>query len=172
MPTLPLHPFIVHIPLGLAFVIPLVAAALFVAHRRGRLPRSAFAVLVGLQVVMLAAGGAALWAGERDAKRVERVVPEGLIDAHEERAETFLVAAGVVLAGSVALLAVPAGAVTAIAGAVLAGTLAVAALAAWTGKAGGELVYRHGAASAFLPANVPAPAGAPASAAYHAGGDD
>ena len=103
MSTLPLHPAIVHVPLGLAFVIPLVAIALAVAYARGRLPRSAFAILLGLQVVLVAGGGIALKLGERDEKLAERVVPERLIEEHEERAELFLGAAAVVLAGMIAV---------------------------------------------------------------------
>jgi len=165
MPTLPLHPAIVHIPLGLAFVLPLVAAGLLAGHASRRLPRAALATLVGLQAALVVAGGAAMRLGERDAASVERVVPERLVDAHEERAEAFLAAAGLVLAGSVALLVVPATAVTAVGWAVLAGTIAVAALAVRTGEAGGALVYRHGAAAAYLAPRLAAPAGAAVPAA-------
>ncbi len=151
MSTLPLHPALVHVPLGLAFVIPLVALGLTVALWRGRLPRAAFAVLVGLQAILVGAGVVAMQLGERDEDRVERVVPERLIEAHEERAELFVWAAGAVLAGAGAVLVVPASAATAVAAVVTAATLAVATLGHAAGKAGGELVYRHGAATAFLP---------------------
>ncbi len=81
---------------------------------------------------------------------------ERLIEAHEERAEAFVWAGAVVLAGAAALLVVPASAVPGIAAAVVAGTLVVAGLGLWTGEAGGALVYTHGAAAAWAPAPVPA----------------
>lgn len=172
MTTLPLHPSIVHVPLGLAFVVPLVAIGLTVALWRRALPRSAFVVLIGLQAVLVGGGVVAMKLGERDEKRVERVVPEKLIEAHEEQAEAFVWAGALVLAGAVAVLIVPAGAATGVAAAVAAGTLAVAALGALAGHAGGELVYRHGAASAYLPGGAPGAAGAPLSAKEEARDDD
>lgn len=174
MTTLPLHPAFVHVPLGLAFVLPIVAAGLALALWRRKLPRSAFGVLIALQMILVGAGLLAMQLGERDEERVERVVPERLIDAHEERGEAFVWAAGAVLAGAVAVLVVPAGAAAGVAAAVAAGTLAVAALGAVAGEAGGELVYRHGAAAAFLPGAAPGTPGAAdgVPAAHRDRGDD
>lgn len=158
MSTLPLHPAIVHVPLGLAVVLPLVAAGLALALWRGALPRRTFAVVVVLQALLVGGGAVAMQLGERDEKQAETVISEKLIEAHEERAEVFVWAAGAVLAVSAAVLVVPAAAATALAAVTVAGTLAVAALAVSTGQAGGELVYRHGAASAYLPRGGPAEA--------------
>ena len=149
MTTLPLHPAIVHLPLGLAFVVPLLAIGLLVAHRRRALPRAAFGVLVGAQALLVAGGVVSMKLGERDEKRVERVVGEAAIESHEERAEAFVWTAGVVLAGTVAILVVPAGAVAVTASVVAAATLAVAGLAVAVGEAGGKIVYQHGGAAAF-----------------------
>jgi uncharacterized membrane protein len=153
MSNLPLHPAIVHVPLGLAFVIPLVAIAIAVAVRAGRLQRGAFGVVLGLQILLVGGGLVAMKLGERDEHRVEAVVSERLIEAHEERAEAFLWVAGVVLAGAAALLVVPGRTVGVVSAVVAAGTLAVAALAVRTGEAGGELVYVQGAAAAWAPAS-------------------
>jgi hypothetical protein len=149
MATLPLHPSVVHVPLGLAFVLPLLAGGLAVGWWRRAVPRSAFALLVALQALLVAGALVAAQLGERDEKRVEPLVGKGAIEAHESRAEAFVWAGGVVLAGAIAVLVVPAGAVTAVAGAVAAGTLAVAALGVAVGEAGGELVYRRGGAAAY-----------------------
>jgi uncharacterized membrane protein len=155
MTTLPLHPALVHVPIGLAFVLPVVAVGLTLALWRRKLPRAAFGVLVGLQAILVGAGIVAMQLGERDEHQVKRVVPERFIEAHEERAEVFVWAAGAVLAGAVAVLVVPASAATGVAAMVAAGTLAVAALGGVAGQAGGELVYRHNAATAFLPGAAP-----------------
>jgi hypothetical protein len=164
MPTLPLHPAIVHLPLGLALVLPLLAVAVGLAVWRGRLPRGAFAVLFGLQLVLVGTGALSMKLGERDGDRVEKVIPERLIEAHEERAEAFLLAAVVVLVGAGALLVLPARALAGASAAVALGTLVVAGLGIRTGEAGGALVYQHGAASAFLPGAGPASGVVPASA--------
>lgn len=149
MPNLPLHPAIVHLPLGVAFVVPFVAAALAWAVWRGRLPRASFALLTALQAIVVAGGLVAVQLGERDAKRVEPLIGEAAVEVHEERAELFLWAAGAVLVGAAALLVVPKGRAPAAAAVVTAGAAAVALLGARAGEAGGELVYRHGAAAAF-----------------------
>ncbi len=171
MPTLPLHPAIVHLPLGLALAIPLVALALAIAHLRGRVPRIALGVLVGLQALLVASGVVAMQLGERDERQVERVVAERVIEAHEERAEIFVWAAGAVLALSAALLLVPARLALGLSAAVAAGTIGVAALGVRTGSAGGEIVYAHGGASAFGPSPA-GPGGAVAPVSARASRDD
>lgn len=157
MPTLPLHPAIVHLPLGLAFVLPFLAAALAVAVWRQRLPRAAFAVVVGLQALLVAGGVVAMQLGEREEDRVEVVAGKAVIHAHEERAEVFVWTAAGVLAASVALLFVPPAYVAALSVLVVLGTAGVAVLGALTGHAGGQIVYAHGGAAAFGP-GAPAPA--------------
>ncbi len=154
MSGLPLHPAFVHLPIGLAFAVPILAAGIALAHWRGRLPRAAFAVVIGLQALLVASGVIAIELGERDEDRVKRAVAERFIHEHEERAETFVWAAAAVLAVSLALLFVPARAVGPVAGAAVAGAITVAALAAFTGEAGGEIVYRQGGAAAWA---APAP---------------
>ena len=145
----PLHPAVVHLPLGLAFAIPLVAIGIAIAHRRSRLPRAALVVLVGLQALLVGSGFVAMQLGEREEDAVEKVVAKTVIHEHEDRAEVFVWAAAAVLVGAAATLVVPSGAVGAVAGVVAAGTIAVAALGALTGHAGGQIVYAHGGAAAF-----------------------
>jgi hypothetical protein len=157
MPTVPLHPALVHVPLGLAAVLPLVAAGLAVALWRGLLARRAWIVLVALQALLVAGGAMALASGDREEDRVERVVGKAAVHRHEEAAEAFLWTAAAVLAAAAAVLVLPARAASAGAFAVVAGTLLVGALALRAGKAGGELVYLHGAAAAYGAAPGPAP---------------
>lgn len=147
----PLHPALVHLPLGLALATPILAAGIALAAWRGLLPRRAWVAAVALQALLVAGGVAALVTGEREGERVEKVVGEEPVEAHEERAEAFLWTAGAVLAAAAAALVVPARAAAPLAALSLAGMVAVAALAIRTGKAGGDLVYRHGAARAYAP---------------------
>lgn len=166
MTDLPLHPAIVHVPLGLAFVMPLVAIGVWLAVRRGRLPRSAFAVVAALQLVVAGAGFAAMAAGDREAKRVASVVGKDVVETHEDRAEAFVWTAAAVAAVSIALLFVPDRFVTAGAALTAAGTLAVVALAYATGEAGGEIVYRRGGAAVYAN-GAPPPAAARGAQARH-----
>ncbi|HET9753918.1 MAG TPA: DUF2231 domain-containing protein, partial [Myxococcales bacterium] len=160
----PLHPALVHIPLGLAVVLPLVALGVTVALARNWLAPRSFAVVVLLQALLLGAGFAALKTGQDEEDRVERVVPERALHAHEEAAERFLVGAGISLAiGAAGLFFLRRErALRWIAAGATAATVAVAALAVGAGKPGGELVYVHGAAGAYAGGAASAADGAPA----------
>ncbi len=161
MNGLPLHPAVVHVPLGLAFVIPIVALGLAWAIWREKVPARVFAIVVLLQVVVVGAGLVAMRLGEADEERVENVVPERAIHEHEEAAELFLIASGVTLALGAGALALsqrrPGLARGLMTTTALAGVLA-AGLGLRAGHAGGELVYQHQAARALAPA-TPALAG-------------
>ena len=148
METWLFHPKVVHVPIALGVLMPLVAAGLTLAWWRGWLPRRAFAVALALQAALFASGLVALRSGEADEDRVERVVPEAAIEAHEEAAEVFVTAGGVVLALMALALVLGARGLPVAAVATL-GTVIVLGLGYRTGDAGGSLVYRHGAAQAY-----------------------
>jgi len=147
----PLHPAVVHLPIGLAIVLPILALLLLGSIRRGLLAERTWIVVVLLQALLAGSAWLALETGEDQEERVERVVAERHIEAHEEAAERFAWIAGL------GILAVGAGMLPERAGLVgrIVGTLAtVGALAAAVsaGHSGGELVYEHGAASAYVEA--------------------
>jgi uncharacterized SAM-binding protein YcdF (DUF218 family) len=150
MDSILFHPKIVHLPIALGVLMPLVAGGLLLAWWRQWLPARAFALAVALQAVLVGSSVAALQSGEAEEEKVERVVSEARIEAHEEAAEAFTWAAGVVL--GVMLLGFAASRTKAglpVALAATVGTVVVFGLGYRTGEAGGELVYRHGAASAY-----------------------
>ena len=147
----PLHPLFVHLPLALAVLQPLLAAGLAFALWRSWLPLRTWWLVVAGQVLLTGSGLLALRTGEADEEAVERVVAEASIERHEDAAKGFVAASGVALA--IALLPLllrqrprlvhAAAVATPIAG------LGVLGLAWRTGAAGGDLVYRDGAAAAF-----------------------
>jgi uncharacterized membrane protein len=144
----PLHPAIVHFPIVLATLAPLVAAAAFWAIHSERLPRRAWIGVIVLQIVLVGSAWVATETGEHEEDRAEAVVAERHIEEHEEAAERFLALAALVLPLAAAgLLAGPVGTINQ----ALTVALCLAALAAVTatGRSGGELVYRHGAAAAY-----------------------
>lgn len=147
----PLHPAIVHFPVVLAVLVPLFAVAAAWAIRSGRMPRRLWAGVAVAQLLLIASAWVALETGQDQEETVERVVAERHIEAHEEAAERFLWLAGgatvVVLAG---LLAGPRGEIAR--WAACAATAAALAAVVPVGHSGGELVYRHGAASAYASA--------------------
>ena len=150
MEALFFHPKLVHVPMALSVLMPLVAGGLLLAWWRNWLPQRGWFIAIVLQAVLLGSGILALQSGEAEEDRVERVVAERYIEAHEEAAEVFVWASGGVLA--LMLLAGALGSnrtgLPTAAGAAL-GTLLVLWLGYRTGQAGGSLVYQHGAAQAY-----------------------
>ena len=153
MDALFFHPKLVHVPMALALLMPLVAGGLVLAWWRKWLPGRAWAVAVGLQAILLGSGVLAMRSGEAEEDRVKAVVAERFIEQHEEAAEVFVWASGGVLAVMVlaAALAARRWGLPLAAAATL-GTLAVLALGYRTGQAGGSLVYEHGAGRVYTDA--------------------
>lgn len=145
----PIHPAVVHFPIVLCTLLPLVAISLLWAIRSGRLERSAWLGVVSLQALLVVFSWVAVETGKREEERVEKIVTERHIEEHEESGERLLLWAGLVLPIAAAgLLPGGAGATARALGVVA--LLGVLGPAVTTERSGGELVYRHGAAMAYL----------------------
>lgn len=159
MSNLPLHPAVVHLPLGIALAVPLVALASTIALWRGRVPRATWGVVVLLQALVLGGGLLALRTGEADEERVERIVAHDLIEAHEDAGKRFVLAAGAVFVLALGGLVIRREGVTRwLAAGTTVGALVVAGLGLNVGRMGGEMVYVHGAAGAFADPGAAPPA--------------
>ncbi len=144
----PLHPAVVHFPIVLMFLLPISALIAAWAIRRGSSARNTWAVPVGIAAALTLSAWASLQTGQEAGEAVETRVPEQIVEGHEEGAELFLALSGVVfvvtaagLAGGAAAKVMRPAAVVASAALVFAGYR--------VGHSGGELVYKHGAASAI-----------------------
>ena len=144
----PLHPAVVHLPIALAVLMPLIAIACLIAIAKDLVPARAWWAVALLQILLAGSAWLAVETGEADEERVEKVVEEHYIHEHHDAAEWFLAlaGAGAVLMGA-GLLPDRRGRVGRMVGALA--SLVVLATAVRTGHLGGELVYRHGAASAY-----------------------
>ena len=152
----PLHPAVVHFPIVLAVIAPLAAAGALWSIARGGSVRRAWGIATIVLAALTGSAWVALQTGEGQEEAVEQVVPERPLESHEEAAKLFLLsAAGVLVIAAAGLLRGPAGRVAR--GTAAAGTVALVALGWNVGRSGGELVYRHGAASVYASAQ---PAGA------------
>ncbi len=131
--------------------MPLIAGGVIFAYLRGWLDRRAWVIVLLLQGAMCGTGLAAMYTGEAEEERVEQVVPERYVEAHEEAAELFLWASAIVLALMTVPLLLSEGELR---NAVLifscVGSVVPLALGYRAGEAGGRLVYEHGAASAYV----------------------
>lgn len=152
---LPLHPKIVHLPIALAVLMPLLTGGVLLAIWRDWLPQRAWSLVFAGQLLLVGSGMLAMRSGEADEERVERVVPEAAIGAHEAAAERFVWGGGVLLGLMLLPLVVRRPrARLAVGAATFADTLVVLGLGYQVGQKGGELVYGHNAGAAFAGATA------------------
>jgi uncharacterized membrane protein len=146
----PLHPAVVHFPIVFTFLLPLAAGFAIWRIRRGAQVLRAWPLTVVLAAALSISAWVAVETGERDEDGAERIVGDAPMHGHEEAAERFLLLSGGLLAvAGAGLLRGRVGALTRLAAAV--GAVGMVAVGAQVGHSGGELVYRHGAASAHVP---------------------
>lgn len=144
----PLHPAIVHYPIVLATLLPLAAIVALILIARGSNARKTWTVIVVLSALLAVASFVALRTGEAEEEAVEEVVAEDPLHEHEEAGERMLVFSGVgVLLMAIGLANGKLGRAGRWIG--TAGSVVLLVAAYQAGKLGGELVYEHGAASAY-----------------------
>ncbi len=138
--SLPLHPAIVHLPIGGALLGLPLAIAILVMVVRGA-PRRTW--LLAALVQTLSFGGAllALNTGEEMEERVEDEVPEAKIEAHEGHAQRFAAGLGLSAALMLAAAFAPSKLARAADGAAIAAAGVALGLALPTGHSGGEMVF-------------------------------
>src|SRR5262245_23042680 len=85
----PLHPAVVHLPIALAVIVPLIAIGGLAAIRIGSLPQRAWLAAVLLQALLAGSAWLAVHTGGDQYDRVKEVVAEEHIDEHAESAEWF-----------------------------------------------------------------------------------
>lgn len=145
----PLHPSIVHIPIVLSFVMPVLVLAFAWMIKTNKMSPKGWLILVGLQLAVVVSGYVSLETGETEEHAVEKVVNKDYIHEHEEAGEIFVGSAVLSLVLSIGVffirkeLQFPIKLGIAVIG-IISGFLAWRA-----GQLGGELVYKHGAASAY-----------------------
>ena len=168
----PLHPALVHFPIVLMSLLPLVALGALWALRRGVAPMRAWMVPVALAGALSLSAWTAVETGEDQGDKAEKVVGEAPVETHEEAGERFLLFSGIVFVLSAAGLVRG----TAGRGARIVATAATFGLfvaGVQVGHSGGTLVYGNGASSGVsqLAPGSGAPGGA-ATAEQGKGDDD
>jgi uncharacterized membrane protein len=145
----PIHPVIVHFPVVFVVLLPMFALVSLWAIRRGSRPSRAWLASVAMAAALAGSAWLALETGEAQEDRVEAVVSERALHDHEEAAERFLALSAVLLLVTGAgLIPGRVGGVSRIAATV--GALGLVVAGVQVGASGGDLVYEHGAANAYV----------------------
>lgn len=149
--TLPIHPKVVHIPIALCVVMPLIVLVTLVGVMRGWFSPSVWALVALLAAIQCGGAIAALRSGHTAEHEIEGYASDEAIHRHEEAGERFTYASGglVVLLAAAWALRHRREVALGLAGAALLGTLGTAYLGYRVGDAGGRLVYISGAADAY-----------------------
>jgi len=145
----PLHPIIVHFPIALTFILPILILVFAFMIKTKKMSHLAWLVIIGLQVATTASGYIALETGEDEEHVVEKVLDKKLIQAHEESAEIFVGFTVLALVLSIGIYFLRSELQFFSQLVICLVTLVSCYFAYATGHLGGELVYRHGAAQAY-----------------------
>lgn len=146
----PLHPMIVHFPVAFTFIFPILVIVFAYMIKINKMTPKGWLVIVGLQLAVVITGYVSLETGETEEHTVEKVVSKDLIHDHEEAAEIFVGSTVLALVLSIGVFFIrkefqfPIKIGIAVIG------LVSCYLGYKTGTLGGELVYKHGAASAYV----------------------
>jgi uncharacterized membrane protein len=152
----PLHPIVVHFPIVLVVLLPAFALGALLVIRRGGAARPVWAIPLAVAAALTLSAWVAIQTGEREEDRVESIVGEAALHTHEEAAERFLVLSGVLLlVAGVGLVGGTVG--TAARLITTAGSFGLVLAGIQVGGSGGDLVYRHGAASAYVQGSTAEP---------------
>lgn len=150
MNELPLHPRLVHLPLGLGVALPLAAGAVGMLEARGTVSMESWWVVTGLQALLVGSTIGALRSGELARTKVKPLLPDGVLCRHRKASRVFFLTSLLTLAAMVAsaFLVGKARTVGVLTSVVLGGLGLL--LGARAGRTGGELVFTHGAAQAYV----------------------
>ena len=148
----PLHPKLVHIPLALAVLLPLLNVALLLAWWKKWFPRKTWLISACLHAIMTLSAFVAMQTGESNEHQAEKVVAKHEIHEHEEAAELFLFSTvGALILALIAAIAEKEQVALKMALGTTALSLLCTVLAIEAGEHGGKLVYKYGAGRAFSP---------------------
>lgn len=146
---IPFHPVVVHFPIALSFVLPILILVFAYMIKAKKMSHQAWLVIIGLQIFTTVSGYVALETGEDEEHQVQKVVDKKIIHEHEENAEIFVGSTVVALVLSVAVFFLKQELQFAVKIVICLVSMLSAYLAYNTGHSGGLLVYRHGAAGAY-----------------------
>lgn len=148
----PFHPALVHVPIGAAMFVPLLAAILILSIHKGWVSPKAWWIVVIASLVALVGGIMSYNTGEFAKDMVVGVVPDEPVEHHERLAQYFMffIDGTLVLSLLAAFIKAPkAKAIFRVLTFLV--SLGMLGMSAVAGHAGGKLLYLHYAGDAYGP---------------------
>jgi uncharacterized membrane protein len=154
----PLHPALVHFPIVLALLLPVVALTALWAIRRGIAARRAWLAPLAVVAGLALSAWISVETGEQDEERAEKVVGEQTLERHEDAAHLFLgLSVGLLALTAAGLVGGPFGRTAR--GLGVAASLGLIAAGFQVGHTGGRIVYGNGVTGAAGMSQLPATVG-------------
>lgn len=145
---LPLHPIVVHFPIVLGSLLPVLAILLWWAIKKWQWTPKVWALVSAVALVYTLSAVTAVQLGEEDEEKVEKVISEEVIEEHEEAGELIPWLAGTLFLVSLGGFTVRYSKRAHLAMIALSLVAVIPLINA--GHTGGELVYKYGASIAHL----------------------
>jgi uncharacterized membrane protein len=146
----PLHPMLVHLPLALTFVLPFLIVIFAFLIKMNKMTPKGWLIIIGLQLTVVLTGYISLETGKNEEQAVSKVLDRKLIHAHEEAAKIFVGSTVLALVLSIGVYFISKEYCLPVRMIIALVTLTSCFLAYRTALQGGELVYVHGAANAYI----------------------
>lgn len=137
----PLHPAVVHIPIGLAVVMPLMSFIVAFGIRKGWFRVRTWTLILLLQLILVSSAFVAVETGEQQEDSTPLAVAQEKIDVHEDYGHWMLIAAAITFLLMFAGLHPKRRVAEKLQWLSIAASLVVLFLAFQTGHSGGQLVY-------------------------------
>lgn len=130
--------------------MPILVIVFAIFIKLNKMQPQTWLIIIGLQLAVVATGYIALESGEAEEDKVEKIVGKKIIHEHEEAAEVFVGSTVIALVLSIAVFFIRKDIGFFIKLGIAGLGIISCYLAYRTGHIGGEIVYGHGAARAYL----------------------
>ncbi len=144
------HPMLVHLPISAVILLPLLLLFAFYLEKKDKNIPQIWYIVSGLLVMSAVSASLAVLTGGIGEEIVEKAVPKSIVEQHEEWGEIFAILIYLTAFLSIVHLFVkdPLRKIARIGLLVL--SFLLLGVGAQTGRLGGELVYKHNAASILI----------------------
>lgn len=151
MNNLPLHPILVHFPIALGLLAPLLIFIIWIGIYKWNWQTTTWSLIPLVYMILFACSLGAVKTGEMDEEKVEAYISHEVIEEHEEIGEKIPWIFAGLWCLSVTPFFIRSRKKMLMTITMVCSVISVAPIIV-TGHSGGELVYKYGAARAHIPA--------------------